>query len=224
MRILLLTDDDTSGQSLKLRAALRERGFEVDQARHAPQDADEAGRQPLAAVVLDLTADVPVPPPALPGVPVLALLPRDAAARRWGGDGWVADDTLFKPVDLDELNRRLRALARHRRPQASPSWRIGDLAVDGEARTATRAGRALALTPREFDLLLTLLRSQGRVLGRGQLAQMLRVRSYPRKSNAVEVHVHHLRRKLGPGLIETVRGLGYTLRPGAPDGCGKRSS
>jgi DNA-binding response OmpR family regulator len=144
-------------------------------------------------------------------VPVLVLTARDAVPDRIRGLDGGADDYVVKPVDLFELGARLRALVRraHGQPQEQLAWH--DLVLDPAARRVTLAGAEVALSAREFDLLALLLRQAGRVLSREQLEAQLYAWGQEVDSNAIEVHVHHLRRKLGAGLIETVRGVGYRV-------------
>jgi DNA-binding response OmpR family regulator len=150
-------------------------------------------------------------------LPVLVLTARDAVPERIRGLNLGADDYVLKPVDLEELAARLRALVRraHGRPQESLVAQ--GVVLDPAARSVCQAGAAVALSGREFDLLHVLMLNAGRVLSREQIEQHLYSWGREVESNAVEVHVHNLRRKLGPGLIHTVRGVGYTLRT-APKG------
>ena len=144
-------------------------------------------------------------------VPILVLTARDAVPDRIRGLDGGADDYVVKPVDLFELGARLRALVRraHGQPQEQLAWQ--DMLLDPAGRRVTRGGAEVALSAREFDLLALLLRQAGRVLSREQLEAQLYAWGQEVESNAIEVHVHHLRRKLGAGLIETVRGVGYRV-------------
>ena len=216
MRILLAEDDPLLGDGL--RAGLRQLGFQVDWVRDGLAAERELRAEPYAAAVLDLGL------PLLDGMdvlnrvrqaglklPVLVLTARDAVSERIRGLDGGADDYVLKPVDLDELAARLRALVRRAHGQASDSLQAQDVALDPASRSVTQAGQAVALTSREFDLLHALMLNAGRVLSREQLEQRLYSWGQEVDSNAVEVHVHHLRRKLGSGLIQTVRGVGYLL-------------
>jgi two-component system OmpR family response regulator/two-component system response regulator QseB len=152
-------------------------------------------------------------------VPVLVLTARDAVPDRIRGLDTGADDYVVKPVDLHELAARLRALVRRAHGQPQETLAAQDVVLDPAGRTVLQAGVPVALSGREFDLLHALLLHAGRVLSREQLEQHLYSWGQEVDSNAVEVHIHHLRRKLGSALILTVRGVGYTLardRPAAP--------
>jgi DNA-binding response OmpR family regulator len=148
--------------------------------------------------------------------PVLVLTARDAVPDRIRGLDLGADDYVVKPVDLHELAARLRALVRRAHGQPQECLNAQDVVLDPAARTVHRAGEPVALSTREFDLLQALLLGAGRVLSREQLEQQLYSWGREVESNAIEVHVHNLRRKLGAGLIHTVRGVGYMLLREAP--------
>jgi DNA-binding response OmpR family regulator len=149
-------------------------------------------------------------------LPVLVLTARDAVPDRIRGLDAGADDYVIKPVDLHELSARLRALVRRAHGQPQERLTAGDVTLDPAARSVELAGVPVALPVREFDLLHALMLNAGRVLSREQLQQHLYSWGQEVESNAVEVHIHHLRRKLGSGLIETVRGVGYVLMREAP--------
>jgi DNA-binding response OmpR family regulator len=144
-----------------------------------------------------------------PETPVLILTARDQVASRIAGLDLGADDYLTKPFDVDELAARMRALRRRRSGSAQPVIRSGELEIDPAGRTVRRAGRAVELSAREFDVLLTLVEVRPRVLSRQQIEAKLYNWDSALDSNAIEVHVHHLRRKLGDGVIRTLRGVGY---------------
>lgn len=217
MRILLVEDDPLLGDGL--RAGLQQQGFQVDWVRDGLAAERELRAEPYAAAVLDLGL------PRRDGmdvladarragvtVPVLVLTARDAVPERVRGLDRGADDYVVKPVDLDELAARLRALVRRAHGQAQECLMAQDVELDAAARLVRKAGVEVALSGREFDLLHALMLSAGRVLTREQLEQRLYGWGQEVDSNAVEVHVHHLRRKLGAALIQTVRGVGYLLR------------
>ncbi len=217
MRILLAEDDPLLGDGL--RAGLRQQGFQVDWVRDGAAAERELRAEPYAAAVLDLGLPLKDGIDVLAALrragitlPVLVLTARDAIAERVRGLDIGADDYVVKPVDLDELAARLRALVRraHGQPQEVLSAR--DVVLDPAARRVTLAGQDVLLAGREFDLLHALLLNAGRVMSREQLEQHLYSWGQEVESNAVEVHVHHLRRKLGAALVETVRGVGYVVR------------
>ena len=143
--------------------------------------------------------------------PVLIVTARGTIGDRIVGLNTGADDYLPKPFDLDELAARLRALVRRSQGRADASLRHGDLVLDPAARSVSLKGTPITLTGREFDLLHTLLDAAGRVLTRRMLDEQLYAWGEAVGSNALEVHIHHLRRKLGSELIRTVRGVGYMI-------------
>ena len=145
-------------------------------------------------------------------IPVLIVSARDTVTDRVIGLDAGADDYLIKPFGLDELNARVRALLRRQRGHASPLLRHGDITLDTAAHTVSRAGQAIELSPREFVVLQLLLENAGKVLSRARLEEAVYGTDTDIGSNAVEVHVHHLRRKLGVELIHTLRGVGYLVR------------
>ncbi|MCP5270740.1 MAG: winged helix-turn-helix domain-containing protein [Burkholderiaceae bacterium] len=216
MRILLAEDDPLLGDAL--RAGLRQAGCQVDWVRDGAAAERELRAEPYAAAVLDLGLPRRDGLDVLASVrragvtlPVLVLTARDAVPDRIRGLDLGADDYVVKPVDLDELAARLRALVRRAHGQADATLHAGGVSLDPAARTVTLGGAPVSLSTREFDLLHALMLDAGRVLSREQLEQRLYGWGTEVDSNAVEVHVHHLRRKLGPGLIQTVRGVGYLL-------------
>ncbi len=216
MRILLVEDDPELGDGLTV--GLRQSGFAVDWLRdgHAADLALQS--EAFDFVVLDLGL------PRLSGMevlhrarsrglsmPILILTARDATGDKVSGLDAGADDYLVKPIDLDELSARIRALTRRSAGRAAPLLRHGDLALDPAAHRVTLADQAIELSSREFSLLQMLLENAGRVLTRTQLEQSLYGWRDEPDSNALEVHIHHLRKKLGSELIRTLRGVGYTI-------------
>jgi len=216
MRILLAEDDKLLGDGLQ--AGLRALGFQVDWVRDGFAADRELRARGHAAVILDL---------GLPhrdgldvlsrlraegnAVPVLVLTARDAIGERIRGLDTGADDYVVKPVDLHELAARLRALVRRAHGQPRDRLQLQGLSLDPAARQVEQDGRPVMLSAREFDLLHALMLNAGRVLSREQLEQHLYSWGQEVESNAIEVHVHHLRRKLGSGAIRTVRGVGYVM-------------
>ncbi|QDF95346.1 DNA-binding response regulator [Azoarcus sp. DD4] len=216
MRILLVEDDRLLGDGLQ--AGLRMAGFAADWVRSAEAAQSALALERFAAVVLDL---------GLPGqdgfsllaalrerhdlTPVLILTARDAVADKVGGLDLGADDYIVKPVDLDELAARLRAAIRRSGGRASGLIRHQGVELDPAARRVSLHGAEVTLTSREFDLLYLLLSQAGTVLSRRALEEQLYSWDEGAESNTLEVHIHHLRRKLGATLIRTVRGAGYTV-------------
>jgi len=149
-------------------------------------------------------------------VPVLVLTARDALPDIVHGLDVGADDYVVKPVELKELAARLRALVRRSHGQTQGLLSAQDITLDPASRTVRKAGAPVALSTREFDLLHAMLLHAGRVLTREQLEQQLYSWGQEVESNAIEVHIHHLRRKLGNALIETLRGVGYMLSKDTP--------
>jgi DNA-binding response OmpR family regulator len=222
MRILLVEDDALLGDGTK--AGLAQAGFAVDWVKDGVAAELALGGADYAAVVLDLGL------PRLSGlellrrarasgakVPVLVLTARDAVEDRVKGLDSGADDYLVKPFDLDELAARLRALVRRAGGEAAPTLRLGELELDPAARRARFRGAPVELAAREFALLHAFMLNAGRVMSREQLAERLYAWGEELESNAIDVHVHHLRRKLAPETIRTVRGVGY-LMPREIDG------
>lgn len=216
MRILLAEDDPLLGDGL--RAGLRQLGFQVDWVRDGLAAERELAAGSYQAAVLDLGL------PQKDGLevllalrarkvntPILVLTARDAVPDRIRGLNLGADDYVVKPVDLHELAARLQSLVRRAHGQVQQQLRQGRLLLLPDARQVSLDGVAVVLSLREFDLLHALMLNAGRVLSRAQLEQQLYSWGHEVESNAVEVHIHHLRRKLYPDLIQTVRGVGYTL-------------
>lgn len=221
MRILLAEDDPLLGDGL--RAGLRQLGFQVDWVRDGDAAERELRAQSYAAAVLDLGLPLKDGMDVLADIrragltlPVLVLTARDAVPDRIRGLDVGADDYVVKPVDLQELAARLRALVRRAHGQPQERLQVQGVVLDPAARSVHRDGVPVALSMREFDLLQLLMLNAGRVLSREHLEQHLYSWGQEVESNAVEVHVHHLRRKLGAELIQTVRGVGYVLLRESP--------
>lgn len=221
MRILLAEDDPLLGDGL--RAGLRQMGFQVDWVRDGEAAERELQAQPYAAAVLDLGLPLKDGMAVLAnvrqkglGMPILVLTARDAVSDRIKGLDVGADDYVVKPVDLDELAARLRALIRRAHGQPKELLQVQDVCIDTSARSVTQGNTPIALSTREFDLLHALVLNAGRVMSREQLEQHLYSWGQEVDSNAVEVHIHHLRKKLGPQLVQTVRGVGYMLMKDFP--------
>jgi len=222
MRILIVEDDHSLGDAF--RVGLRQQGFETDWVRDGIAAAHALETEPYSAVVLDLGL------PRLEGlellrrlraagnkVPIVIVTARDAIEDRVRGLDSGADDYIVKPVDLQELAARLRALVRRAHGEADPVLRMGEVVLEPAAHRVSFRGRTVELQAREFALLQELMVNAGRVLSREQLEQRLYAWGEEVASNAVEVHIHHLRRKLAPQLIRTVRGVGYLMPRDAHD-------
>ncbi len=216
MRILLVEDDPQLGDGLTI--GLRQAGFAVDWVKDGNSADHALQSETFDLVVLDLGL------PRLSGMevlsrarsrrqtlPVLILTARDATGDKVSGLDAGADDYLVKPVDLDELAARIRALTRRSAGRAAPLLTRGDLTLDPAAHSVTLAGAPVELSSREFSLLQMLLENAGRVLSRSQLEQSVYGWRDEPDSNALEVHIHHLRKKLGSELIRTLRGVGSTI-------------
>jgi len=221
MRILLVEDDRLLGDGLK--AGLTQAGYAVDWLRDGEAAVAALSAESFAAVVLDLGL------PKRDGLsvlqwlrarrdatPVLILTARDQLEDKVRGLDLGADDYVLKPFDLDEIAARLRALVRRAHGRPEPVLALGEIELNPAARTVTRAGEPVELTPREFDLLHLLLENSGRVLTRRSLEEQLYTWDDAVDSNALEVHIHHLRKKLGNELIRTVRGIGYMASAETP--------
>jgi DNA-binding response OmpR family regulator len=229
--VLVVDDDDAIREALE--RALRLEGFAVDTAPGGRAALESVARRAPAAVVLDVTM------PDLNGrtvcarlradgirTPILILSARDEVEDRIAGLQAGADDYLVKPFAVEELIARLWALLRRAgedAPVGAPADVIvvGDLRVDPAARAVTRAGREVALTRREFELLEVFARNPGIVLSRDRLLELVWGYDWAADGNVVDVFVSYLRRKLEaegePRMIQTVRGVGFVLRdPGAP--------
>lgn len=222
MRVLLVEDDELLGDGVQ--AGLSQAGFRVDWVKDGIAADLALKTGDYGAAVLDLGL------PRLSGlellqrvraagnkVPVLILTARDAVEDRIKGLDGGADDYVVKPFDLYELAARLRALIRRSRGEAAPLLRVGEVELDPAARRAVFRSKPLELPTREFALLHELMLNAGRVLSREQLGERLYAWGEEIESNAIDVHIHHLRRKLAPEIIRTVRGVGY-LMPRAKHG------
>jgi DNA-binding response OmpR family regulator len=216
MRLLLVEDDPLLGDGL--RAGLALDGYGVDWVRDGEAARLALGAEQYDACVLDLGL------PRRSGLevlkdlrqrgsplPVLILTARDATEDKVAGLDAGADDYLVKPVNLAELQARLRALLRRAAGASTPLLQHGDLSLDPAARRVTLAGQDVPLSAREYALLYDLLSHKNRIRSRQELESGLYAWGEEADSNTVEVYVHHLRKKLGADMIRTVRGLGYVL-------------
>jgi len=220
MRILLVEDD--ARIRADVAAALEAHHYLVDVARDGEDAWFKGDTEDYGAAVLDL---------GLPGMdglsvlkrwrangrdfPVLVLTARGTWSERVEGIDSGADDYLPKPFAMEELLARLRAILRRRAGHASTIVRIGDITVDTRLMRVSRNGVPLALSPQEFRLVSYLVHNAGRVVPQQEFAEQLHAEHYERESNAVEVLVGRVRRKLGAGVIETHRGFGYSIVAGS---------
>lgn len=216
MRILLVEDDELLGDGL--RTGLIQYGYAVDWLKDG-LSADQALKtETFELVVLDLGL------PKMAGItvlqhlrargqtmPVLILTARESIEDRVKGLDSGADDYLTKPFDLDELCARLRALQRRFSSRADPLIVYQNITLDPAAHTVTLNSELMNVSRREFALLHKLLENEGRVLSREHLTQSLYGWGEDVDSNALEVHIHNLRKKFGQEFIHTIRGIGYMI-------------
>lgn len=222
MRILLAEDDPLLGDGI--RAGLGLEGDTVDWVTDGVAADQALATDEFDLLVLDLGLPRRDGMEVLRGLrrrgdmtPVLILTARDKVADRVAGLDAGADDYLSKPFDLDELLARVRALTRRHTGRAQPVLEHGELRLDPATHQVSLGGDAVELAPREYALLRLLLEQRGKVLSRTRLVEALYGWDGELESNAIEVHVHHLRRKLGNELIRTVRGIGYGIDRPAKD-------
>jgi two-component system response regulator QseB len=216
VRVLLVEDDEMIGVSLK--TGLRQDGLAVDWVRDADAADSAIALASYDLLLLDL---------GLPGrsglellrgmrrrhvdLPVLIITARDAIADRVAGLDAGADDYLIKPFDMTELVARMRALQRRFAGRSASQILIGGVVIDPALRRVTRDGEPVALSAREYALLIALAERAGAVLSRSQLEDKLYGWGEEVGSNTIEVYIHALRKKLGGDLIRNVRGVGYTI-------------
>jgi len=216
MRLLLVEDDELLGNGLQV--GLQQSGYAVDWVKDGQSAELFLGAGTYDLMILDIGLPKRSGLEVLKSLrgagnplPVLLLTARDTVEDKVAGLDSGADDYLVKPFDLDELAARIRALLRRRSGRSEPVIRHRDIVLDPASHAVTHAGRPVELAPREFAVLQQLLENRGRVLSRAQLEQNLYSWKDEVDSNAVEVHIHHLRRKLWPELIRTIRGVGYVI-------------
>lgn len=216
MRILLAEDDALLGDAIQ--AGLKQSGYAVDWMKDGVSADQALSTEPYAAVVLDIGL------PRLSGlevlrrlrnrntpIPVLILTAMDAVDSRIKGLDTGADDYLVKPFDMGELTARLRALLRRASGKPEPLLQAAGVTLDPASHRILFQDKPVELSAKEFAVLHALMLNAGKVLSRAQLEEQLYAWGNEIESNAVEVHIHHLRRKLAPGVIETIRGVGYLL-------------
>ncbi|MES9850323.1 MAG: response regulator [Candidatus Thiodiazotropha sp. L084R] len=217
MRILIAEDDQHLGEGLSL--GLKQLGHTVDWVVDGSAAEQALFSENIDALVLDLGL------PKQDGLqllkklrskgddlPVLVLTARDTINDRINGLDTGADDYLVKPFDLMELDARLRAICRRREGRSAPVISINDITIDLASRSLLKCGEEIQLGASEFSILESLLTHQGRIMSRQALEESLYGWEEGVVSNAIEVHIHHLRKKLGKDLIKTVRGVGYMIQ------------
>ena len=220
MRLLLVEDDAMIGASVQ--RGLKQDGYTVDWVR----DGVSAETALISDVYEMLLLDLGLPRKSglelLAGLrrrggtlPVLVITARDSVADRIKGLDAGADDYLVKPFDLDELSARVRALARRQTGRATAVIEVGPLTLDPATRAVTLDGAPVALSRREFSLLHALMKQPGVPLSRAQIEESLYGWEEEIESNAIEVYIHSLRRKLGAERIRNVRGVGYMVPAGS---------
>ncbi len=219
MRLLLVEDDIQLGDGL--RVALRQEGYAVDWAKDGEEAELALKVESYDIVLLDLGLPIKSGVEVLDklraegsDVPVIVLTSRDTTLDRVEGLDKGADDYLVKPFDMDELSARIRSILRRAHGRAVPTLTHGNLEVDVAGRGVVLDGQQVELSGKEFAVLHQLLENQGRVLSKSRLEEGIYDWDSELESNAVEVYVHHLRRKLGKDLIRTIRGVGYVIDKG----------
>lgn len=219
MRILLIEDDAMIGKSV--RQGLSQAGFAVDWVTdgRAAELSLDTGVYDLAILDLGLPKkDGMAVLSTLRGMgnsmPVLIASARDTVRDRISGLEAGADDYVLKPFDLDELVARVRALLRRHAGSGSPLLKFGGLMLDPMRKSVTQNGEGVDLSAKEFAVLEALMQRPGAVLSREKLEESVYGWGEEVGSNAIEVHLHHLRKKLGSATIKNVRGVGYRVTEG----------
>ncbi len=216
MRVLLVEDDPLLGSGVQ--TGLRQNGYAVDWVKDGMAALSALDAESYDLAVLDV---------GLPGmsglevltklresgqdIPVIILTARDTIDDRIKGLDLGADDYLVKPFDLDELTARIRALLRRSYGRSNPMLCYGPLELDPSSMTVRRDGDLVKVSRKEFTILHTLLENQGKLMSRQKLEESLYSWKDDVDSNTIEVHIHHLRKKMPDGLIRTVRGIGYII-------------
>jgi two-component system response regulator QseB len=216
MRLLLVEDDPMIGASVQ--RGLKQDGYTVDWVRDGDAAELALSSEVHELILLDLGLPRKSGLELLAGwrrkgasLPVLVITARDSVADRVKGLDVGADDYLVKPFDLDELSARVRALMRRKSGRATPVIEVGALALDPATHVVTQGGKPVTLSRREFSLLHALMKQPDAPLSRAQIEESLYGWNEEIESNAVEVYIHSLRRKLGAEWIRNVRGVGYMV-------------
>ncbi len=217
MRVLLAEDDKNLGDALK--QGLIKHGFQVDWVRDGQAALYEVKNTSYAALVLDIGLPLKDGFTVLKelradkkSLPVLVLTAQDAVESITQGLDLGGDDYVIKPVPLEVLAARLRAIIRRSEGVSQNEIKCGDLLLSPLSFKAELNGDELSLSKKEFALLHALMLSSGRVLTKGQLEDQLYSWGHEVESNAIEVHIHNLRKKIGSSLIQTIRGVGYQFK------------
>ncbi len=216
MRVLLVEDDKLLAEGTEVSLTLAR--YTVDLVNNGEQALHALKHEQFDLLILDL---------GLPGVsgyevlsqlrsqknmiPVLILTARDHIEDKVKGLDLGADDYLLKPFDVEELKARMRALLRRPGGDRVPEIAIKDLIIDPQSHRVSRDETPIALSPKEFSLLYELATHKGRILSKDQLTELIYGWSDDPDSNSIEVHIHNLRKKIGAGIVETVRGVGYRI-------------
>ncbi|HUA27218.1 MAG TPA: response regulator [Steroidobacteraceae bacterium] len=218
MRLLLVEDDTMIGEAI--REGLRREGFTVDWVHDGESASQVLRTEAFDLLLLDLGLPRKGGLEVLTAarahgqeLPVLIITARDAVSDRVQGLDAGADDYLVKPFDLDELAARIRALLRRKSGRTAPAIEHRGVVLNPATHSVTRNGREVALSPKEFALLQLLMERPGTILSRARIEERLYGWGEEVESNAVEVHIHGLRRKLGADYILNVRGVGYRVPP-----------
>jgi len=217
MRILLVEDDELLADGIVTSLSLA--GFKVDAVSTGEHALHALSCEQFDLCVLDISL------PGISGfqviqqvresnnnIPVLMLTARDQISDRVQGLDQGADDYLLKPFDVEELKARIRALVRRSHCDGKTELKIGEIKILPQAHQVFSGSKEIKLSPKEFSVLNELITHRGRVLSKDQLTELIYGWSEDLDSNAIEVHVHHLRKKLGIGVIETIRGVGYKIK------------
>lgn len=216
MRLILAEDDPLIGEGIQL--ALQQEGYNVDWIKNGRQALQAILSEDYSMAILDLGL------PDMDGlqvlektrsaklsVPILILTARDAIQDRVSGLDMGADDYLVKPFDIDELSARVRSLMRRSQGRSQPMITAGELSLDPASHTLTYHNETIELSQKELSILRYLMEHKNQIASRHQLEEQIYGWNQEIESNAIEVHIHNLRKKLDKSLIKTVRGLGYRL-------------
>ncbi len=216
MRLLIVEDDTLLGDGIQ--AGLSQQGYAVDWVEDGEAADTALMTNEYELMVLDLglpkRSGLEVLKTAREkglDLPVIILTARDTVEDRVKGLDTGADDYMNKPFQLDELLARIRALLRRRGGRSTPVIQHNELSLDPASHTVTKEDKTVDISPREFTILQMLLENRGKVMSRSRLEEGLYAWNDEVESNTVEVHIHHLRKKLGAQLIRTIRGVGYIV-------------